>query len=167
MNEKEITISTTKLARFLNFEYSRLDVWLKKNIFHLDNPLPGRGYTRQFNFDDVVVAKVVTDLMRMTGDFGIAKEAVALLHKKPRYWNIYSIVVSFETTLEDNGKFSEKYKVGWGSFAYSKEQKTDYLILDLEEEKTRRSMVLVPVPQIMKSVEEFFNKLKTEVKKES
>ena len=75
MDEEKKTITTTKLTEFLGIKYTRLHVWMEENILILDNPLPGAGHTGRFGFDDVVVAKVVTDLMRMTGNFKIAKEA--------------------------------------------------------------------------------------------
>lgn len=162
MDKKEKTITTTKLVEFLGIKYDRLAVWMKKNIFMFDDKLPGAGYPRQFSFDDVVIAKVVTDLMRMKGDFKIASEAVALLRKKPRYRDGFYIMVSFITTFyEDSGSFSEKYDVRWGSFGKNEGKETDILYLDIDEEKVRRSLIFVPVPRIMEEVKEFFEELES------
>jgi len=156
MDEKEITITTTQLAKFLNIEYSRLDVWLKKNIFLLDNPLPGKGYTRQFDFNDVIAAGVASEVMKWTRGFDIARNTVELFRNDPNKKRWFSIVISH---IED------KYKISWGGFGKRELKESDIIFID--EENLTRSLIIIPVPEITKKVEKLFNKLKTEVKKES
>lgn len=163
MDEKQKTITTTGLIEFCKIKYARLDVWMKRNILMFDNPLPGAGHTRQFGFDDVVVAKVVTDLMRMTGNFEIARKAVELLREQPRYGEAFDIIVSSKTTIED-GEIKHEYNIGWGSFPRTEEKGTDIFFYGIGQEELDRAIIFVPISEIMKEVEKFFAGLETKEK---
>lgn len=147
MNKEKQTITTPRLIEFLGVKYSRFDVWMKENILIFNNPQPGPGNPRQFDFTDVCTAKIATGVMDTTCNFNIAHDVVQMFRRdeRQRIWNIMITII--------------------GKKHYSMWVNPNIEFFIPRDNKTDHAVVIIPVPQIMKSVQAFFNGLKLEDEK--
>lgn len=124
---------------------------MEQNVLGLSQSLPGPGHPTQFTPEDVCCAKVTVEVMNTLGSISIARAAVELFRNQPDRRTECIIIY-----MKDRD-----YEINWSGRVWPTSD-SDAKVLGRQSSTGDNAIVLIPVPQIVFSVQELFNGLKEE-----
>jgi hypothetical protein len=154
MNER--TIKSSALTEYLGIPYQTLNSWVKLGLLGEKLQFPGRGSNRRFNFEDVCTARIVQEILSLSPNFRVAREAADSFRKRgkgPIGTMIITVYTKNAKLVKLNGEIGGEVERG--------EIFVNFWIRDKEKNYSMKmhpctAELHIPIDEIMQEVKEKF-----------
>jgi len=168
-------LTVKHLINFVGVKYHTLNLWINSGLLLTNEFIdPGSGNARQFNFTHVCYAKIVYEVLKCTNSYEIAKATVEEVDNFINFPLDSLLPDTMYNPITDDGKaeffmltnlflYVIPKKDNRGSLSkptfYWTYGKQDFGMLPEEIREADRSVILIPVGNIIKKVDDFFREI--------
>jgi hypothetical protein len=154
MNER--TIKSSALTEYLGIPYPTLSVWINIGLFGEKLQFPGRGSDRRFNFEDVCTARIIQEVLSLSPNFRIAREAANSFRgrgKDPLGNMIITVYIRNMKYVKLNGEDGVEIKRGEIFAVFGRRDKEEH---SSKKMRPGAAELHIPIDEIMQEVREKF-----------